>query len=72
MVPKAVYTIGELAKLTGLSRYKTLRMVEKAGVKVHRSGKIFVVFLSELQAAFPELWRSLALRNAVEGGAKST
>ncbi len=66
MEPQAVYTVGELAKLAGLSRYRMLRMLEGAGVTVHRSGRVFVVFLADLHTAFPKLWRSLALRKAAK------
>jgi hypothetical protein len=66
MEPQAVYTIGELARLSGLSRYRMLRMLKGAGVKVHRSGRVFVVFLADLNTAFPKLWRSLALRKVAK------
>lgn len=65
---QAFYTLGEFAKAAGLSRYRTLRLLEAADVKVHRSGRLCIVFLVDLHRAFPELIPSIGLR----GGARDS
>jgi hypothetical protein len=53
------YTIGELAELTGESRYKVTQTLETNGVTIRRRGRVRVVFLSALKHGFPDLWESL-------------
>lgn len=61
---KAIYTIAEMAKLAGLSRYRTLRTLESAGVRTDRLAHRRVVFLADLHDACPALWDSILARRA--------
>jgi hypothetical protein len=61
MAMKAVYSVGELAKLTGLSRKRILKLLQERGVNLSKDTRPMYVFLSELQRALPELWESLVI-----------
>ena len=56
---KVVYSIPELAKVVGVSRFAMGRMLEMAKVEVHRSGRRRLVMLAELKPAMPTLWASI-------------
>ena len=53
---KVIYTVSELAALAGLSRFRTLRLLESARVPIKRSGRLLVVYLAELRSACPAFW----------------
>lgn len=57
---KVAYTIPELAKMAGISRWKMARLLEANGVKLHKAGaKKRTVLLSQIRQCFPDLWDSL-------------
>lgn len=57
---KAVYTLDELALLSGLSRHQVRWLVLTRGIPTERIGKKrLVILLSTLRAAFPELVDSI-------------
>jgi hypothetical protein len=67
MDPKAIYTIAEMARLAGISRYRTLRTLESAGVRTDRLANRRVVFLADLRDACPAFWDSILARRAAGG-----
>jgi excisionase family DNA binding protein len=54
-----VYSIRELADLTGMEKRAMARMLQTNGVPFGRTGKKRLVFLSDLNATFPELVDSM-------------
>jgi hypothetical protein len=61
---KAVYTVTELARLAGISRFRMLRMLISQRVTVVQRGprRPAVVCLSCLKRAWPDLWDALVVR----------
>lgn len=66
---KAVYTLTELAGLSGISRRRVLRLLGTNHVRVNRSGRSLIVLAGDLKKGFPGLWDSVVecsvLRRAV-------
>ena len=56
---KVSFSVPELARLAGMSRWAMGRLLRTAGVVIHRSGHKRVVFLSEVKRALPALWESV-------------
>jgi len=56
---KAAYTVPELAKMMGLSRFQVGRMLTKAGIVTESSGAKRWVWISELKRRAPEAWASM-------------
>lgn len=76
---KAVYTVGELAKMAGLSKRSLVSKLRSEGVRLRspqRRGCPQLVTLSQLRKAWPDLWDSLLqiqrLQAEGEGGASET
>lgn len=67
---RAFYTVGELAQLAGVSKHRLLARLRVEGVRlspeVQRRGVPFVVCLSQLKTAWPDLWDSLVEKARVE------
>lgn len=63
---KAVYSISDLADLTGLSRDQVRRWVARAEIPSRLVGRKRWVALSSLRSAFPELWDSVRERVAID------
>lgn len=61
-VLKAVYTLGELAHLAGISRWRMTRELEATGVTIHRRGRWRIVYLGALRRGNPELWDGILYR----------
>ena len=57
--PKAVYTVPELATLSGLSRFQVGRLLARNDVQVVRAGRRTLVPLAALRAALPWMVDSL-------------
>lgn len=66
---KACYTLSELASMSGISRWRVRRLLERNGVAIAKSGSDRVVFLSALKKALPELWDSILERSAASENA---
>jgi hypothetical protein len=66
IAPQALYTIPELADLVGISRWRLRRLLERADIEMHRSGRIRVVYLSSISQALPELWQSIVARREID------
>lgn len=64
---KAVYSINDLCKLSGMSRKKIIRMLENLGVPISRVGVKRIVYLSHLKEHMPDLWDSLVEQHAICG-----
>jgi hypothetical protein len=68
---RAMYTLGELAKVSTIERRRLRRILEKAGVRALRVGKLWVYSLSDLQARARPLWEGIVaaevLRQAADG-----
>ena len=56
---KVAYSVPQLARLAGMSRWSMVRLLRSAGVTLHRIGHKRLVFLSEVRRALPALWESL-------------
>jgi hypothetical protein len=56
---KAAYGIPELAEMGGMRPDQVRRLLVSNGVKLSKNGRIYVVFLSELKRALPDLWESI-------------
>ena len=61
-VKQTVYTVGEIAELAGISRFRTLMLLKTNGITPKRSGTKFIVTLYQLRNGFPELWYSIKER----------
>ena len=55
------YRLSELMELTESRRNRLVRLLHRAGIETRRSGRVRLVFLSDIEARMPELWRSLVL-----------
>jgi hypothetical protein len=58
---KAVYKIPELAELAGVDRHMMRRLLDRNGVTLERIGTDFIVYLSHIRVAMPDLYDSIAL-----------
>lgn len=60
MIPQAVYDLPDLAAKMGMTVYRAARYLERNGVPVKSNGQgsAQTVLLSDLRAAFPELYAS--------------
>ena len=56
---RAMYTVGELAKVMCLDRRTLLRVLQKVGVQLFRAGKLWLVPLSELESKARPIWESI-------------
>lgn len=56
---KAFYTYSELGELLHITRWKATAFVKAKQIPVDRIGNVFIVWLSELKKACPELSASL-------------
>ncbi len=56
---KAVYAIGELARLAHVSRHLMWKLLEARNVTCLRAGRLRYIPLSEIQDKIPGLYRSL-------------
>ena len=61
---RALYTVGELARAVGVSRYMMTRLLRAKGVELLRSGRRLIVPLCEIEEKLPLLWRSVLLAEA--------
>lgn len=57
-----VFTLGELARLSGMSKYRVQTLLRTNGVPVHRSGNRRVVLVSSIEQSFPQLTDSIRFR----------
>ena len=68
---RALYTLGELAKVASVERRKLMRVLDKAGVERLRVGRFWVFPLSELERKARPLWESIkaaeVLRHVMDG-----
>ncbi len=56
---RALFSVPELGRLAGVSRWRMGRLLERNGVRFRWSGRLRLVLLSDLRLAFPELWDSI-------------
>ena len=57
---KPVYTVNELATMTGLSRFAVLRLLRKHNVPTITAGyRVTLVPVVGFRVAFPDLWESM-------------
>jgi hypothetical protein len=56
---RAVYTVRELADASSMSRRRTFRLLRNMGIKMIRSGHIWLVPLEELERKGKEFWSSV-------------
>ena len=64
-LPKAAYSLQELADRAGLSRWRIERLLRSNGIQFVRSGRTKVVLLSELKLGFADFWQSILDREAL-------
>jgi hypothetical protein len=62
--PKVVYTVPELVRLTGISRFKLTGMLRRRQVETVRFGArcTELVPLTAFRDAFPAIWESIVVR----------
>jgi hypothetical protein len=53
------YRLSELVDLTSTSRGRMLRMLAHAGIERRPVGGLKLIFVSDLKAKLPALWRSI-------------
>jgi hypothetical protein len=59
-LPKqAVYSISQLADAASMSRQRAMRLLRAFGVRMIRSGQMWLVPLSELELKAPPFWQSI-------------
>lgn len=56
---KAFYTVPELARMAGVSRWTMARRLEVIGVPFRNTGRWRVVYLADLKRIDPDLWLSI-------------
>jgi hypothetical protein len=56
---RALYTLPELARAATMSRERLLRLFERLGVTMIRSGKVWLAPLSELERKAWPFWESI-------------
>jgi hypothetical protein len=57
---KPVYTVNELATITGMSRFAVLRLLRRHNVPTITAGnRILLVPVVGFRLAFPDLWESM-------------
>jgi hypothetical protein len=56
---RALYTLAELANAASPSRERLMRLFERLGVSLIRSGKIWLVPLSEIEKKAWPFWESI-------------
>ena len=66
---KAFYRIGDLAKLTRVSKHVLKRLLDECGVKWVRIGQWPYLPLSEIENKVPVLWKSLCASCQASGSA---
>ncbi len=64
---QATYTVSQLERLSGISRFALHRMLRRHGVHVIRDGRTLLVPLTSLRELLPEVWPSILLVWAIEG-----
>lgn len=65
--PQVVYTVGELARLLGWTRFRVTRLLRKRDVKTTRFGErsAELVPLVAFKDAFPEVWASIVMKHGL-------
>jgi hypothetical protein len=61
---RAIYTLGQLAQMAGISAWRVARTLESNGVLIRRSGRTRVVALGDLRRGLPWLWEGILEREA--------
>jgi hypothetical protein len=56
---RALYTVRELAQAASMSRERLIRLLERLGVEMMRSGKLWLVPLSEIEKKAWPFWESI-------------
>jgi excisionase family DNA binding protein len=68
---RAVYTVPELAKYAGVSRFFLLRLLRSNDVPFVRSGRMVLVPLCDIELRMPRLWRSIVAAERVRADARA-
>lgn len=63
---RAYYTVPELAKLMGRTRWQVRRLLDANDVRTHRIGRAIVVSVEAIRCAFPDIWEGVILRVSVQ------
>jgi hypothetical protein len=56
---RALYPMAQLARATGMGRTRLRAALDRAGVRLFRSGRTSWVPLSEIQGKVPALWECI-------------
>ena len=70
LVLQALYTIPELARAAGISRFLMGRILLAQGVTLVRSGRLRLVPVVEIEERLPLLWHSIELAEVARQKAK--
>lgn len=65
--PQVVYTVGDLARLLGWTRFRVARLLRRKGVQTVNFGErsASLVPLVAFRAAFPEVWDSIVVKHSM-------
>ncbi len=67
---QALYRVGDLARVIGVSHRRLQKLLDLEAVRVYRIGRFLLVPLSELEEKMPALWESIkaahTLRRALD------
>lgn len=55
---KPIYTVPELARMLGISRFRATTLLRRVGVPI-QPGDPRMVYLSDIKACAPEIWTSM-------------
>jgi hypothetical protein len=58
---RALYSIAELARVGNVPAWQLRRILQRHGVALLRSGRLYYVTLGEVQRKIPPLWESICL-----------
>ncbi len=67
---KALYSVPELSRAAGVTRFMLLRLLRANRVQLVAAGRVVMVPLAEIQRHIPPLWRSLVEAERVRADAR--
>ena len=67
---RALYSIGALARVVGVSRHLMLRLIRKNKIDLVTVGRSVLVSLADIEKRIPALWRGILAAESVRAQAR--